>query len=299
MKQPFGQIDIGAGGRGLIQWIVGKVFCVRRRLCAGFSWVPNSFPMSTPSRRFTRRRFLARSAALAAGAAVAAKLPPRAAGADPAGMADFASNWNACPDRVWLGPEFWSNPLQDWRIAGGRIECTNAAVDRNVHLLVRALGEHEGSFSVQVRLGRVDGTPVGQGRGSAGFRIGVRGPLPDFRNSLIFGRGLDAGLTAQGGLFIGLVSDAVAGAVKLDAAEVELRLTGTPAGENYQLSLTATDKAGRELGSVAKAVPRERCVGNLVLVNNFGVAGGAGGAGGAGKAAKAAKAAAAAAVAGS
>ena len=41
----------------------------------------------------------------------------------------------------WLGEEYWANPLQDWRIAHGRIECTNAALDRNVHLLTRQLGE--------------------------------------------------------------------------------------------------------------------------------------------------------------
>ena len=239
--------------------------------------------MPSPTRKLTRRRFLSNSAALAAGAAVATKLPPIASAAD---TAEWASNWSNCPDRVWLGPDFWSNPLQDWRIANGRIECTNAAVDRNVHLLTRALGDKEGAFATSVRIGRADGSALGRGQGSVGFRLGVRGPLPDYRNALIFGRGLDAGLTSDGGLFIGASAEAKAGTAKLDATEAVLRLTGTPAGDSYALTLSVADKSGRELGSVTKTMPRERCSGGLVLVNNFGVATAAGGGGKAGKAKK-------------
>src|ERR1041384_2120816 len=34
---------------------------------------------------------------------------------------DFVSAWDKTPDRVWLGPEYWANPLQDWRVAGGGV----------------------------------------------------------------------------------------------------------------------------------------------------------------------------------
>ncbi len=240
--------------------------------------------MATPRRALSRRRFLQNSATLAAGAAVATQLPPRAAAAEPARPTDFASNWKTCPDRVWLGPDYWSNPLQDWRIAGGRIECTHAAADRNVHLLVRSLAERDGDFTVAVDLARPDGSVLGKGAGSAGFRIGIRGQLPDHRNALLFGRGLDAGLTAEGGLFIGAVGEAKPGAVKLDAPELRLSLTGKPTAEGYALTLSAADKQGRPLGHITKTLPRDRCVGGLALVNNFGAAAAAGGGGKAGKA---------------
>src|SRR4051812_37533962 len=174
--------------------------------------------MATPHRKFTRRRFLKNSAALAAAATVTAPLTPRADAANSAaaaGSTDFSSNWKNCPDRVWLGADFWSNPLQDWQIANGRIECTNAAADRNVHLLTRSLAERDGKFSLRVRIGRTDGSPLGKGAGSAGFRFGIRGSLPDYRNNLIFGRGVDAGITATGSLFIGSVTDGRPGAVPL------------------------------------------------------------------------------------
>src|SRR5687768_2240701 len=98
--------------------------------------------MPNVRRSLTRRRFLADSATIAAGAAVVSKLTPLAQAANPVPAPAFATNWKNSPDRVWLGQEFWSNPLQDWRLAEGRAECTNAAADRNVHLLVRSIGEH-------------------------------------------------------------------------------------------------------------------------------------------------------------
>src|SRR3954463_15155391 len=110
--------------------------------------------MSTPHRKLTRRRFLQNSAALAAGATVTSTLAPRADAAAAAGSSDFSSNWKNCPDRVWLRPDFWSNPLQDWQIAKGRIECTNAAPDRNVHVLTRSLADRQGKFTLRVKLGR-------------------------------------------------------------------------------------------------------------------------------------------------
>ena len=143
--------------------------------------------MSTHPHTLTRRTFLTNSAAIAAGAAVGSRLSPLVTAAEVQPAAEFISNWKNCPDRVWIGQEFWSNPLQDWQVKNGRIECTHAAADRNVHVLVRALGEQDGDFDLRVQVGRVDGSALNQGQGSVGFRIGSRGPLPDFRNALIFG----------------------------------------------------------------------------------------------------------------
>ena len=240
--------------------------------------------MATPSRKLTRRRFLSDSAALAAGTAIAANLNPLASAAQSRPVIEFISHWKNCPDRVWLGPEFWSNPLQDWRLANGRVECTNAAADRNIHLLTRSLADKPGDFTLRVQVARAGGGPLSRGQGSFGFRIGIRGPLPDYRNSLIFGRGLDAGVTAEGGMFIGAISDAKPGAVKLDGPEFQLRLTAAPATAGYVLTLVVADTRGRDLATISQTVPAERCVGGVALVNNFGTAAGGGGGGKAKKA---------------
>jgi len=114
----------------------------------------------------------------------------------------FTSAWPEKVTRVWVGREFWANPMQDWRIAGGRLECTRSGGDRNVHLLTRQLGEAKGDLAMRVRLGAIDNaaklTP-----GWVGFRVGIIGDWKEYRDSLRRGKGLDAGLTTDGRLFIG------------------------------------------------------------------------------------------------
>ena len=153
------------------------------------------------SEKLSRRDFLQETAVATAAVAGVSGLPASAAAA--AAPSDFASQWDQAPDRVWLGAEYWANPLQDWRVAGGRIECIKAAANRNVHLLTRQLGEQPGDLKMSVRIGRVGGGKLSDGKGSAGFRIGIMGPLREYRNSLIYGQGLDAGFTSDGKLFIG------------------------------------------------------------------------------------------------
>src|SRR6266545_3919292 len=219
--------------------------------------------MSKPPTRLTRRRFIAKSAALAAAAPLAPLLRAGAAQTS----AEFRSDWDACPDRVWLGPEYWANPLQDWRIANGRVECINAAPDRNVHVLTRYLGESMGNLTMSVRVGRLDGAALGRGKGTAGFRIGVQGPLRDYRHSLIYGTGLDAGISGDGAIFIGEARRPAA----LDIGAMDLRLTAEPTGDTYTITVRAQDAAGKELGVVSKRnVPSRQLVGNLAIACNAG-----------------------------
>src|SRR4051812_37931376 len=102
----------------------------------------------------TSRRGFLRDATITAGLVLASEGAGGAAAADPPRQDAFVADWAGVPDRVWLGPEFWANPLQDWRVAGGRIECVNAAPDRHVHLLTRELGEQAGDLAMSVRVGR-------------------------------------------------------------------------------------------------------------------------------------------------
>jgi alkaline phosphatase D len=220
--------------------------------------------MDQPS---SRRDFLRDSTALTAGLALA----PGLARAAPPDAPEFASRWPDAPDRPWIGPEYWANPLQDWRLSGGRLECLNAAPDRNVHLLTRQLGEAPGTLSLGVRIGRVGGGPLGDGKGSFGVRIGALGPLRDYRNSLLSGAGLNAGVTSDGGLFLGEMRSARPGTVGLDVDSIDLRLRAEPGGNHYRVTLSAHDpKTGRSLGEVSRDdLAADRLVGNLALVANF------------------------------
>lgn len=214
----------------------------------------------------SRRQFLAQSATLALGSLAAARL---GAAASPAGAsAEFHSDWQSCPDRVWPGPEYWTNPLQDWRVADGRLECTNVAGNRNIHVLTREVAGG-GNLRMSVRIGRV-GARTLAGPGSAGFRIGIQGTLPDYRNRLIYGRGLDAGISGNGTLFIGDAGSGKLAKVDLASESIELRLTAEPSGDAaYALTLIALGENGRELGRVAQPIAAAPLAGNLALASNF------------------------------
>lgn len=230
----------------------------------------------------SRRDFLQETAVATVAVAAASALP---AAAISDATTDFASQWNKASDRVWLGAEYWANPLQDWRINQGRIECVNATPNRNVHLLTRELGEQSGEVRISVKVGRTGGSALASGKGSAGFRIGIRGPLNEYRNSLIFGQGLDAGFTSDGKMFIGNSANSVP--VDLAAESIELRLMVEPHAEMSTVTLSAHAADGKELARVSRSsVASGNLAGNLALVANFGGGGGAGNANPAAKAKK-------------
>ena len=223
-----------------------------------------------------RRRFLRNSAALATATLAAPRLSSllHAGEAAPA----FRSRWDRSPDRPWTGPEFWANPLQDWRVADGRVETVSDAVDRTLHLLTRQLSSRNGSIELRVRIGRAGGGPLA-GKGSAGFRLGILGSLKDhpelhdYRNNLWAqpGSGLNAGFTAEGRLFLRRPENASAVSVDLARESVELRLSVVPSGNVYTATLSAHDPVdGRVLATARAAdVAGNSLVGNLALVSNF------------------------------
>lgn len=177
--------------------------------------------------------------------------------------ATFESRWDQTFDRIWPGPEFWPNPMEDWRIRDGRLECTHKGGNRNVHVLTRSLGQRLAGFSLSVRLGLVERDE----NGSAGFRLGIHDQFNDYRGNVLWGQGLDAGVTVDGKLKLGGKTMDIP---DLPLDDLELKLVAQPAGSDYTLTLTASEPTtGQELGALAASVPAERLIGNLALVNNF------------------------------
>jgi len=232
--------------------------------------------MRKPVSAVTRRKFVARSTAVVATGTVAEKLLSHSACAAEA-PAEFRSHWHQSPDRVWLGADVWANPLQDWRVANGRAECVNTAADRNIHCLTRQLAPRAGEVRMSIRIGRVGGGALA-GKGSFGFRLGILGTLRDYpahhdhRNNLwpAPGSGLSAGVTADGGLFVGALADAAKVKLDLAAGEIDLRLVAEAKGDACTVTLTAHDvKSGRQLAQAVGSVPAKQLVGNVALVCNF------------------------------
>src|SRR4029078_2432023 len=47
--------------------------------------------------------------------------------------------WARTHDRVWLGGEFWANPMEDWCVRDGAAECLNPGGGRSVHSLTHQI----------------------------------------------------------------------------------------------------------------------------------------------------------------
>ncbi len=147
--------------------------------------------------------------------------------------------------------------------------------DRNAvqrrDILTRQLGDGPGELRMSVRIGRRNGGALGEGQGSVGFRIGIQGPLHEYRNNVLFGTGLDAGVTADGRLFIDDLDLAKQGTVDLRREAIELRLLALPRDGHYEVTLAVTDAAtGDHLGEHKRGeIAASRLVGNLALVANY------------------------------
>ncbi|HVB29857.1 MAG TPA: twin-arginine translocation signal domain-containing protein, partial [Terriglobia bacterium] len=107
------------------------------------------------ARRIDRRSFLKKSSGAALGATAVSLLGPSRAAA--AGENSFRSAWPKQAERPWAGPEYWTNPLEDWQIRDGRLECVCPGGDRNVSLLTHEVAERAGTLAMSVRMGRLDG----------------------------------------------------------------------------------------------------------------------------------------------
>ncbi|WP_101298358.1 alkaline phosphatase D family protein [Halegenticoccus soli] len=99
--------------------------------------------------------------------------------------------------RPWIGPQFWSNRLQDWRLHAGRIECLRGGASyevRTVSVLTREIvpGRLRGHLRVTTGLA---GHP--ERDGFCGFLIGVGDRDLDYRAAALAQRG-----SGEGGGFL-------------------------------------------------------------------------------------------------
>lgn len=180
----------------------------------------------------------------------------------------FSSSWPEAVQRPWAGPDYWANPLQDWRISQGRLENIAAGGDRNVFLLTRETAARPGSLSMSVNLGSLEADTTTLGPGFAGFRFGIRGQFNDYRDSALRGDGVNAGILTDGRLFIGSLS---AGAPKLEPpfSNLTLKLSASCAAANCRLSLTAS-RGAESVTLTNEKVPAAWLPGGLALVSSSG-----------------------------
>ncbi len=171
-------------------------------------------------------------------------------------------NWSRTPDRVWLGEEFWANPMEDWKIVNGGAECQSAAGNRSVHLVTHQITNADAAFRMSVQVAPVNSSSK---EGGAGFRIGVSSDINEYRSNCFAPGGITAGLAGEslvlGGKRQELEESAGNKPVTLDVA-------GAPNGNQYSLTLTARS-GDKTLGSVTQSFRKQAILGNVALAHNF------------------------------
>lgn len=172
------------------------------------------------------------------------------------------SRWGNTHNRVWLGAAFWANPMEDWRIVDGAAECQSAGGDRNIHLVTHQVTDTSKPLTMSARIKQVENKKTD---GGAGFRVGVKSEINEYRSNCFAKNGIDAGVV-NGSLRLGRQTK------KLDVDpgknEFVLDISGQPAGDKYELTLTAKSD-GKIIGSLVAKFPPDAVLGNVALVNNF------------------------------
>jgi hypothetical protein len=158
---------------------------------------------------------------------------------------EFAATFDNTNDRIWVGKDFWSIPLEDWKVENGTLHSIGSVPNARVNLLTQILSPEAGDFKVSVKISL---TNAGDVPGSAGLLIGVHDDEDDdVRAACYFGKGIQAGVSLKGFLFL-----------KEKRAELpegfdwnEFTLTAT--GNNSNIKIIAQDKEGRKTELSAEA----------------------------------------------
>lgn len=172
----------------------------------------------------------------------------------------FHGDWKDTFDGPFLGQAYWANPMEDWQVKNGRAYCASRLGGRNVHALTHFIEAPEKGFTASVLVTCEDNAEF---VGGAGFFIGVKSEIDEYRSNCFANNGLAAGMR-KGALFIGSKT------INISHAEaVELTLKSEKQGQGIKLTLIARDAATqRVLASVEKPEAAERVRGHLALGAN-------------------------------
>ncbi len=88
--------------------------------------------------------------------------------------------------RTWVGPDYWSNRLQDWRVTMGRLECLNGELDKPMRTTLWISGEvgnRPEPFTLTIRTGSLGYYDEGDGSSWSGLLIGAGQGKLDYRSA--------------------------------------------------------------------------------------------------------------------
>ncbi|HCO25185.1 MAG: twin-arginine translocation pathway signal [Gimesia sp.] len=172
--------------------------------------------------------------------------------------------WAKTHDRVWLGEEFWANPMEDWRIKEGAAECLSTGGSRNIQLVTHQLTNTGAPFRMSVHVSQRE---VKQQDGGVGFRVGVKSDINEYRSNCFAKNGIKAGVI-DGTMVLGNKQQKLSRPA--DMKDCVLTVVGKPEGEKYSLTLIVSNpESDKPLGTLTQTFPTQALLGNVAVVSNF------------------------------
>lgn len=173
-------------------------------------------------------------------------------------------DFDKIPDRVWVGEDFWTVPLEDWSVNNKRVECRSVLQSASLSILSYVLSDKEDPFFISVDMGLLD---PGNNKGSSGLSIGVEATEEkDVRAAVYFGTGLNLGVNTGGYAFLG--SNTIPLPEKFDFKKLRLELTGEKVEDNYKLTLKVFDEQDHNVAEL-NVKPERQISGIVQFVNNI------------------------------
>ena len=200
----------------------------------------------------------------------------------------FTSYWEQQPDRYWIGPEFWANRLQDWKIHNGRVECLNGLMPmRTLHVIDHYISDKTGTIKMTVITGRFNDFPPMSESDWTGFLIGAGDLEMNYRARALIhknhgnGGGIIAAINGKGypvfidnetGYIIEPASYSGNPAIITQAQPVRLVLELLPQGNQYILKITASNINTPDNNTSSSIIIDDpnRLSGNIALIANGG-----------------------------
>ncbi|SHI79304.1 PhoD-like phosphatase [Tangfeifania diversioriginum] len=171
---------------------------------------------------------------------------------------EFSANFDNTHDRVWVGKDFWSIPLEDWKVEEGQLHCVGTVPQSRVNLLTHVLSPGEGEFQASAKIMLAENGDI---PGSAGFLIGLHDEEDaDVKATCYFGEGIKAGVSLNGYAFL---KDEK---IELPENFVWDEFTITIKGSNNKLTMNLVDYKGFK---TELSCPVDGIEGLIAVANNM------------------------------
>lgn len=171
--------------------------------------------------------------------------------------------WANTHDRIWIGGEYWANPMEDWHIVDGGTECKSTGGNRSIHSLAHQLTQLK-PFNTSVVVKRLN---IGSKDGGAGLRLGAKNELNEYRSNCFVQSGYDLGII-DNQLILG--EEVISLSHKIADNSVNLILSGEPRLGMFALKLEARlVSTGKLIAQMDDIVALDKLTGNIGVVSNF------------------------------